>query len=48
MATMLPGKHCREGITLLQFADLFSTEDAAPKWLETMLWTTGERVCDGS
>lgn len=48
MATMAPGKHCREGITLLELADLFSTEDAARKWFETMLWPTGERACDGS
>ena len=37
-----------EGITLLELADLFSTEDAARKWFETTLWPTGERACDGS
>ena len=48
MATMVPGKHCREGITLLELADLFSTGDAARKWFETILWPTGERACVGS
>ena len=48
MATMAPGKHCREGITLLELADLFSTEDTALKWFETMLWPAVERACDES
>lgn len=37
-----------EAITLMEFADLFSTEDVARKWFERMQWPTGERVCDGS
>ena len=35
-------------MTLLELADLFSTEDAARKRFETMLRPTGEGACDGS
>ena len=45
MAQTGPGKHYREGITLLELAELFPTEDAARKWFEKMLWPTGERAC---
>ena len=38
MATMAPGKHCREGITLLELGDPFSTEDAPG---------SGSRRCSG-
>ena len=48
MATMVPGKHCREGTTLLQLADLFPIKDAARKWFETRLRPTEKRACDGS
>ena len=47
MATMASGKNCREWITLLKFADLFSTEDTARKWFETMLRPREEQACDG-
>ena len=39
-----PGKAYREGITLLQLADLFPTEESAVGWFEGVVWGD-ERAC---
>jgi len=44
MATKAPGKHYREGMTLVELMDMFPTEDAATTWFEDVCWN-GERVC---
>ena len=44
MAHKAPGKAYREGITLLQLADLFPTEESAVNWFERVVWTD-ERAC---
>ncbi len=33
MAHKAPGRHHREGVTLLQIADMFSDEAAAKEWI---------------
>ena len=38
MAQHAPGKHYREGLTLVQLMDMFPTEEAAVKWFESVLW----------
>ena len=44
MAHNAPGRHYRDGITLMQLADMFPDEDAARKWFEVMVWPNG-RYC---
>ena len=44
MAHRAPGKSERTGITLMQLADMFPTEDAAREWFESRVWPNG-RVC---
>ena len=44
MAQQAPGKAHREGITLMQLADMFPTEDAAREWFESQVWPDG-RTC---
>ena len=44
MAQQAPGKAHREGITLMQLADMFPTEDAARDWFESQVWPNG-RTC---
>ena len=44
MTHKAPGKSDREGITLVQLADMFPTEDAARTWFEARIWP-GERHC---
>ena len=44
MAHEAPGKAHREGISLMQLADIFPTEDAAREWFESRIWPTG-RCC---
>ena len=34
-----PGKAYREGITLLQLADRFPTEESAVQWFEGVVWS---------
>ena len=41
MAHKAPGKSDREGITLVQLADMFPTEDAAREWFEARIWPDG-------
>ena len=45
MAYNAPGRHDRDGITLLQLQQRFPDEDAARKWFENAIWTDGERYC---
>ena len=44
MATKGPGKHYREGMTLVELMDMFPTDAAATTWFEDVCWH-GERVC---
>ena len=36
-----PGKHYRKGLSLMQLADKFPTDDAAREWFESECWTEG-------
>lgn len=47
MAHKAPGKAHRRGISLLEFADRFASEDRAREWFESLVWPTGERDCPG-
>ena len=40
-----PGKSHRKGISLMQIADMFATEEKATKWFEDWTWPTGEMAC---
>ena len=44
MAHKAPGKSHRKGISLLELAQRFPTEEAAVKWFESVVWPT-ERCC---
>ena len=44
MAYTAPGRHYREGITLMQLADMFPDEEAARAWFEELVWPNG-RYC---
>ena len=44
MTPRAPGKSYREGITLMQLADMFPDEEAALKWFEAQFWPKG-RCC---
>ena len=44
MAHKAPGKSDREGITLVQLADMFPNEDSARHWFESRIWPDG-RYC---
>ena len=39
-----PGKSHRKGISLLDLAEMFPTEEAATKWFEVQMWPV-ERGC---
>ena len=41
MAQKAPGKAHREGITMMQLADMFPDEDAAREWFEAQVWPNG-------
>ena len=45
MAYNAPGRHDRDGITLLQLQQRFPDEDAARKWFENAIWPDGEPYC---
>ncbi len=45
MATKAPGKAHRKGISLMELADMFPTEEAAVKWFEAWHWPDGEMAC---
>ena len=42
--TKAPGKAHRQGLTLLQLAEMFPSEESATEWFETQFWS-GERCC---
>ena len=44
MAQKAPGKSHREGITIMQLADMFPDETAAREWFESQVWADG-RTC---
>ena len=44
MAQKAPGKSHREGITIMQLADMFPDEAAAREWFESQVWAGG-RTC---
>ena len=44
MAHAAPGKSDRDGITLVQLADMFPTEESAREWFEARVWPEG-RYC---
>ena len=41
MAHSAPGKSDRDGITLVQLADMFPTEESAREWFEARVWPEG-------
>ena len=41
MPQKAPGKCHREGITLMELADMFPDDDAARRWFETHVWPNG-------
>ena len=41
MAKKAPGKSHREGLTIVQFMDMFPTEEAATEWFESVIWPDG-------
>lgn len=45
MAHKAPGKSDREGITLMQLADMFPDEAAARQWFESVVWGETGRCC---
>ena len=44
MAHTAPGKSDRKGVTLVQLADMFPTEESAREWVESRIWPDG-RYC---
>ena len=44
MTQKAPGKSHRKGITMMQLADMFPTEQAATDWFEAVVWGD-QRVC---
>ncbi|MXW07901.1 MAG: IS1595 family transposase [Gammaproteobacteria bacterium] len=45
MSHKAPGRSDREGISLLELADMFPTEEAAVMWFEKWTWPDGEINC---
>ena len=45
MAQKAPGKSHREGISLMELAEMFPDEESATKWFEALVWPNGERDC---
>ena len=56
MTATAPGKSHRKGVTVMEIADLFPTDEAARKWFESKVWPDGrhcpkcgsERTCEAS
>ena len=44
MAHKSPGKSDRDGISIIELADIFPTEESAREWFESRIWTGG-RYC---
>lgn len=36
-----PGKHKRQGLTVIEVMEMFPNEECATKWFETIMWPTG-------
>ena len=45
MAHKAPGKHYREGMSVVQLMDMFPDEDAAHGWLAEQRWGKAGRHC---
>ena len=45
MATSGPGKYHRNGISLIELAEMFPDENAAVTWFESWHWPDSEIVC---
>ena len=45
MPQKAPGKAHRQGISLLELAEMFPDEESARKWFESRVWPDGERAC---
>lgn len=45
MAQKAPGKAHRKGISLMEVAEMFATEEKAVEWFESWYWPTGEIAC---
>ena len=43
--TRAPGKSHRQGISLMQLADMFPDEESAVRWFEKIHWPDGQRYC---
>ncbi|MDE0507831.1 MAG: IS1595 family transposase [Gammaproteobacteria bacterium] len=41
--TNKPGKHFREGLSLIEVMDMFSTEEKAREWIESIVWPDGRK-----
>ena len=41
MARKAPGKAHREGLTVVELMDMFSTEEVATEWFESIIWPNG-------
>ena len=41
MAQTAPGKHHRQGLTIIELMEMFPTEDEAQKWFEDKIWPNG-------
>lgn len=40
-----PGQAIREGISVIQLAEMFPDEESAVRWFESQIWPDGERCC---
>lgn len=45
MGKRAPGKSHRQGISMMQVAEMFATEEDAVDWFESWTWPTGEMAC---
>ena len=43
MTHTAPGKHQRDGLTIMQLMDMFPDEEAATKWFEPVIWPNGRQ-----
>ena len=41
MVKSAPGKHYREGISIIELTDMFPTEQSATEWFESLIWPNG-------
>ena len=44
MGSKAPGKYYRDGISMLELAEMFPTEESAVQWFESILWEK-DRPC---